>query len=74
MVKEIRDMAISDMEKELEKADAELKTLRNDARKFIRNPFDALMPIAISPLLGAVAKGLRSSNKKKEKPPADADD
>lgn len=67
MVKEVRDMAISDMENEIAKAEAELVTLRNDARKFIKNPFDALLPIALSPLLGAVAKGVRSSTNKKSK-------
>jgi hypothetical protein len=70
MVKEMRDIAMSDMENELKKAEGELVALRNDARKVIRNPLDALMPIVISPLLGAVAKGLQSSSKKKDKPAA----
>lgn len=70
MVKEMRDIAISDMENELRKAEGELVALRNDAKKIIRNPLDALMPSVISPLLGAVVKGLQSSSKKKEKPAA----
>ena len=68
MVKDMRDMAIGDMEKELAKAEAELAALRTEARKFVRNPIEAILPVAIAPLVGAVAKGVLSSSKKEKKP------
>lgn len=68
MVKEVRDMAISDMENELAKAETEFATLRSEARKFVRNPMEALLPAAIGPLIAAVAKGALSSKKKVSKP------
>lgn len=74
MVKEMRDMAVSDMEGELTRAGAELEALRDEARKFARNPVDALLPMVISPLVGSVAKGLLSSKKKPDKSTADRTD
>lgn len=68
MVTEMRDMAISDMEIELGKAESELKTLRKDVRRFVHNPIEALLPVTIAPLLTAITKGLRSSVKKEDKP------
>lgn len=56
------------MESELVKAGAELVALRKEARRFVRNPVEALLPVAIGPLVGAVAKGMRSSSKKQDKP------
>lgn len=64
MVKEMRDMAVSDIEGEVARAEKELVELRDEARRFIRSPLESLLPFAISPLMGAVAKGLRSSKKK----------
>lgn len=67
MVKDMRDMALGDMENEFAKAEAEIAEIRNEARKFIRNPMEALLPGVISPLVGAVAKGVLSSKKKTSK-------
>ena len=67
MVKDMRDMAVSDMEYELAKAEAEFNELRSEARRFVRNPIDALLPAVISPLVGSVAKGMLSPKKKSSK-------
>lgn len=64
MVKEMRDMAVSDMENEMAKAEAEFTKLRSEARRFVRNPMESLLPMALSPLVGAVTKGMLSSKKK----------
>lgn len=63
MVKEVRDIALKDIEEEIALAEAELIALRNDVLKFIRNPIDALLPGAVGPLLGAVTRGLKSAKK-----------
>jgi len=67
MVKEMRDMAVSDMENEMIKAEAEFTALRSEARKFVRNPVESLLPVVLSPLVGAVAKGVLSPKKKASK-------
>lgn len=63
MVREMRDLALGDIEEEVASAEAELVALKDDVRGFIRNPVDALLPGAIGPLLGAVARGLASTKK-----------
>lgn len=63
IVKEVRDMAVSDIKEEVALVGAEVDALKDNARKFLRNPFDALLPGAIGPLLNAVARGLGSSKK-----------
>lgn len=68
MVREVRDMAINDIEEELAITGAELAALRDDVRKFIRNPIDMLFPAAMGPLMDAVIKGVRSSKKQADKP------
>jgi signal transduction histidine kinase len=60
MVREVRDMAIGDMEHEIALADAELKALKGEAQRFLRNPLDALLPGVIAPLLTGAAKGLKA--------------
>lgn len=47
IVKEVRDMALSDIEEEISLAEAELVTLKGEVRKFVRNPIDTLLPAAI---------------------------
>jgi len=56
----VRDMALSDMEHELALADAELKSLKQEVQRFVRNPVDALLPGIIGPLLSGAAKGLKT--------------
>ncbi len=63
MVKEVRDMALADVEEEIALAEAELVTLRDDVSRFIRNPIDALLPGVIGPLLGSVTRGFGSAKK-----------
>lgn len=64
MVKEVRNMALGDIEEELALAEAELVSLRDDVRKFVKNPIDALLPGAIVPLMGAITRGVGASKKK----------
>ena len=68
MVREVRDMAISDIEGEFASTGAELADLRDDVRNFIRNPIDTLLSAAMGPLLGAIVKGVRSSKIHADKP------
>ncbi|MGW8194223.1 MAG: phage holin family protein [Desulforhopalus sp.] len=67
IVREMRDKALKDMEEEIALAEAELTGLRDDARRFIRNPIDVLLPAAIGPLLSAVSKGVRSAKKQADR-------
>jgi len=60
MVKEVRDMALSDIEEEIALAEAEVVVMIDEIRRFIRNPLDTLLPGMIGPLLGAVTRGLGS--------------
>lgn len=63
MVKEVRDMALNDLEDEVALAEAELVAMKQDVQKFIRNPVDALLPGIIGPILKAVASGLAAKKK-----------
>jgi hypothetical protein len=63
LVKEVRDMALADVEEELSLAEAEVIALKDDVHAFIRNPLDSLLPGAIGPLLGAVGRGIASPKK-----------
>lgn len=64
MVREVRDMALGDMEHELSLADAEVRALKEEVQRFVRNPVDALLPGMIGPLLSGAAKGLKSRKPK----------
>ena len=64
MVQEVRDMALSDIEHELSLADAELKSLKQEVQRFVRNPLDALLPGMIGPLLSGATKGLKTRKQK----------
>jgi hypothetical protein len=64
LVKEVRDMALADVEEELALAEAEVIALKDDVRAFIRSPLDSLLPGTIGPLLGAVGRGIASPKKK----------
>ncbi len=66
MVRNVLDMAVSDMENELTKAEAEFNESRSEARRFVCNPIVSLLPAAISSLVVFVAKGMLSPNKKIE--------
>jgi len=60
MVREVRDMALGDMEHELSLADAEVRALKQEVQHFVRNPVDALLPGVIGPLLSGAARGLKA--------------
>lgn len=63
MVREMRDMALSDIEEEVALGEAELVSLKDGIEKFLANPVDALLPGVVGPLLGAVTRGLASAKK-----------
>ena len=63
IVREMRDMALKDIEQEVALAETELTGLREDARRFIRNPVDVLLPAALGQLLNTLSRGERSSKK-----------
>jgi len=65
MVREMRDMSLEGIREEAALAEAEIDGLKNDIRNFVRNPFEALLPAIVSPMLGAVTRGLHSSRKNK---------
>jgi hypothetical protein len=63
MVREVRNMALSDIEDEIALAETELVAIRDGIHQFMRHPVDMLLPGVIGPLLSAVAKGLGSAKK-----------
>jgi len=58
MVKEVRDMALNDMEEEVALAQSEIEGIMNEVRGFFHNPVQTLLPGAISPLVSAITRGL----------------
>lgn len=66
MVMEVRDLALADMESGVTRAEAEFSALKKEVQKFVRNPLESMLPMAIGPLVGVVAKGLRSHEKTKK--------
>jgi hypothetical protein len=64
MVREMRDMALNGIKEEAAVAEAEITSLRDDIRDFARNPVGTLLPAVVSPMLGAVTRGLRGKKKK----------
>lgn len=67
MVTEVRDMALRAMEDEVALAEAELVSLTNQVRTFVRNPARALLPGAASLVTSAVVRGLSSGKKRGNK-------
>lgn len=63
MVREMRDMAMEDVEEEVALAQAELVSLKQELHRFIRNPVDSLLPSLIGPLLNAVTRALGANKK-----------
>ncbi len=66
MVKEVRDMAITEIEEEVSRAQGEIVVLRDEARRFVRNPFDAFLPSILAPLFSTVVKGVTKRKKSAE--------
>ena len=63
MVREVRNMALGDIEEEIALVEAEIIALKDGIHQFMRHPVDMLLPSAIGPLLSAVVKGLGSAKK-----------
>lgn len=64
MVKEVRDIALNDIEQEFTTAGAELSEMKEEVRRFIRNPVDSLLPGAIGPLISALSRNIGSKKNK----------
>jgi hypothetical protein len=61
MVREVRGMALNDIEEEVALVQAEAIALKEGIHRFIDHPIDTLLPGAIGPLMSAVIKGLGAS-------------
>lgn len=58
MVKEVRDMALGEIENEMALAQEEWEDLKSDVKRIVHNPVETLLPNAIGPLFKAAAKGM----------------
>lgn len=63
MVREMRDMALSDLQEEVSIAQAELMAVQKEVRSFIRHPVDALMPEGLGSLVNGAVRFLNRSKK-----------
>lgn len=68
-VRNIRDIAINDVERQLTRTTDELSSLKGEVMKFLRHPAEVLFAGALGPLLGAVVQGLRSTKKTSDQSP-----
>ena len=64
MVKEVRDIALNDIEQEIALAGAELGEMKEEVHRFVRNPVDSLLPGAIAPLISALTRNIGSKKNK----------
>ena len=64
MIREMHDIALNDLKDEVALVDAELRSMKDEVRSFVRNPVETLLPAAIGPLLAAITRALNSRNKK----------
>lgn len=63
MIREMHDIALNDLKDEVALVDAELRSMKDEVRSFVRNPVETLLPAAIGPLLAAVTRALNSRKK-----------
>lgn len=63
MIREMRNMALNDIEDEVAQTEAELVALKDGVQRFVRNPLEVLVPGAMGPLVNAVARGVASRRK-----------
>ena len=63
MVREVRNMALNDIEEEIALVESEVVALKDGIQRLLQNPVDVLLPGAIGPLLGAVVRGLGAAKK-----------
>lgn len=64
MVREVRDLALANIEQEVALANAELQALRKDIRHFVRHPLESLLPGMIAPIVREVADGIKARTSK----------
>ncbi len=63
MVREMRDMALSDLQEEAALAQAEFMAVQKEVRGFIRHPVDALIPDGFGSLLNGAVRFLNRTKK-----------
>jgi glucose uptake protein GlcU len=66
MIKEMRDMALTNISDEAGRVESELLKMKKDVQQIIRNPLDIILPQAIGPLLTALTSSFRSVKKEKD--------
>lgn len=62
MVREMRNTALNDIEEEVAQTGAELEAMKNDVKKFVRHPVEALVP-GVGPIVNAIVRGVVSARK-----------
>ena len=67
MIKEVRDMAIEEIEQEGVTAKDEMVALKDEAQRVIKHPVEALAPSMLTPLLSKLLKAARKKSRSKEK-------
>lgn len=65
MVKEVRDLAISDIEHEATRVTAEVQALRQEISDFVHHPINTLLPGVLAPLLAETVAGLKARRTEK---------
>ena len=67
MIREMRNMALNDLEDEVSQTEAELVAFKDGVTRFVRNPLEAIIPGAMGPLLGALTKGVTHTKRRRKK-------
>ncbi len=63
MIREMRNMALKDIEDEVGQVEADITALKGEVVNFVRRPADALVPGLIGPLVNAIVRGIVSARK-----------
>lgn len=63
MIKEVRNLALTDIQHQVALAEAEIVALKNHVEGFIRNPVDTLFPGIVGALFRGATEGLLTKQK-----------
>ena len=64
MLREVRDLALQDLEAEAAGIEAELASARDQVKDLVQHPLGAIAPAIVVPLVKSIIGGLRSPTKK----------
>ena len=67
MVREMRNMALNDIEDEVAQTEAEIVAFKDGVTRFVRNPLEVLIPGAMGQLVGALTKGVTYQKQRRRK-------